>query len=215
MYRFQLTLQFRTRRFSRIILHRVILRGQFLQFRVYRGKILCVLLFLQWCKGCRSVSKQCLLFGKVLLQLCTLHFGLLHLSVQHQTVLFELFQLLAAGLDIGRRNGNGFIFQQFTHGFAEFAQYGFVRYGRKILLNQLSSISAENFREVQRIEQRKNEVLTAESFRETFLRGGRAVHGKHGAAVLPDTVNSMRLAFIGAQYSFHPHHGRAAVVQPV
>ena len=109
----------------------------------------------------------------------------------------------------------GFIFQQFTHGFAEFAQYGFVRYGRKILLNQLSSISAENFREVQRIEQRKNEVLTAESFRETFLRGGRAVHGKHGAAVLPDTVNSMRLAFIGAQYSFHPHHGRAAVVQPV
>ena len=215
MYRFQPVLQFGTRRFGGIILYRVILRGQFLQFRVYRGKILCVLLFLQWSKGCRSMSKPSLLVGKVFLQLCTLHFGLLHLSVQHQTVLFELFQLLAAGLDIGRRNGNRFIFQQLAHGFAEFAQHGFVRYGSKVLLNQLSSIPAENFREVQRIEQRKNEVLTAESFRETFLRGGRAVHGKHGAAVLPDTVNSMRLAFIGAQYSFHPHHGRAAVVQPV
>ena len=215
MYRFQLALQFGTRCFSGIVLYRVILRGQLLDFRVYRGEILCILLILQWSKGCRSVSKQSLLFGKVLLQLCTLHFGLLHLSVQHQTVLFEFFQFLTAGLDIGRRNGNRFVFQQLAHGFAEFAQHGFVRYGSKVLLNQFSSIPAENFREVQRIKQRKNEVLTAEPFHETFLRGGRAVHGKHGAAVLPDTVNNMRLAFIGAQYSFHPHHGRAAVVQPV
>ena len=90
-----------------------------------------------------------------------------------------------------------------------------MRYRLQVLLDQLAAAAAQNLREIQRVEQRQNEVTAAETLGKAFLRGRSTVHGKNAFAVLPHPADLMRLAVVRADKHLHPEKGDVCVVQMV
>ena len=146
----------------------------------------------------RRVGEQRLLFTKLFLQPCPLVFGLLHLAVQHQPVLFQIFERIALVFQIDLWHFQPVVPQNAAHVLTELCHDRLVRYRLEVLLDQLATATAQHLGEIQGVEQRQNEVTAAEAFGKALLCGRGAVHGKDAFAVLSHPADLMRLAVIRA-----------------
>ena len=193
----------------------VILGIQLRNLRLDRRSVVCLLLTCKRLERRRCVGEQRLLFIKLFLQLCPLVFGLLHLAIQHQPVFFQLFERITLVFQVDFRHFQPVVPQDAAHVLTELCHDRFMRYRRKILLDQLAAAAAQYLGKIQGVEQGQNEITAAEAFGKAFLRGRCAVHGKNAFAVMPHPADLMRLAVVRADKHLHPEKGGVCVVQMV
>ena len=161
------------------------------------------------------MCKQGFLLVQFFLQLYPLVFGLLHLAVQHDPVLFQLFEFAALLFQVDLRHFQPVVPENAAHMLAQLFHHSLMRYGRQVLLDQRPAVPAKHLCKVQGIQKGQDQVAAAKPLRKAFLCGRCPVHRQGCLTALPRTADLMCFPVIRADGKLYTHKRGRFVLQPV